>query len=290
MTCLIAPKIGNLLESLVAPQGIDCASWVKGQVTKQFQVPSCRDSLLWCWAAVGPRSQDRCPSKKRDTGQTEQLKTDANASESNELSVIMRLDYLWQENLAKAPGSHPPPSVGQVMAIMGGKSMQINRMTIIKTLLAPLATNARQLLFEKVAVHLQSPSMRKTTTSHGSTMIRLVAMANRQKKHPLLPLPLVPSNHSLCIFVAWIGGWQRSESEFKRHPASYPKRNKDGLEHGRATLYRTSHLRPQSQTCNLFLWFISLNVLSVLQSTQRYQPTVENLWTSLKLRPWPTIS
>lgn len=111
--CLIAPKIGNLRESLVAPQGIDCASWVKGQVTKQFQVPSCRDSLLWCWAAVCPRSQDRCPSKKSDTGQTEQLKT--NACESNELSVTMRLDYLWrvlQQNLAKAPGSHPPPSLG----------------------------------------------------------------------------------------------------------------------------------------------------------------------------------
>lgn len=202
MTCLLALKIGNLRESLVAPQGIDCASWVKGQVTKQFQVPSCRDSLLWCWAAVCPRSQDRCPSKKRDTGQTEQFKT--NACESNELLVIMRLDYLWrllQHNLAKAPGSHPPPSVRYVMAIMGGKSMQINRMTVIKTLLAPLATNARQLLFKKVAIHLHSPSMRKTTTSHGSTMIRLVAMANRQSKHPLLPLPLVPSNHSLCIFI-----------------------------------------------------------------------------------------
>ena len=113
MICLIAPKIGNLRESLVVPQGIDCASWVKGQVTKQFQVPSCRDSLLWCWAAVCPRSQDRCPSKKSDTGQTEQLKT--NACESNELSVTMRLDYLWrvlQQNLAKAPGSHPPPSLG----------------------------------------------------------------------------------------------------------------------------------------------------------------------------------
>lgn len=114
MNCFIAPKMSHLRESLVAPGKKSTA--LLGSRVKSSSSSKCQVAMIHSCDVEQPsvlEAKTDLPQKKGTPGRQNNLKP--NACESNELLVIMRLEHLWrllQQNLAKAPGSHPPPSLG----------------------------------------------------------------------------------------------------------------------------------------------------------------------------------